>query len=352
MRILGAAARLFLPSAWLSACRTRHSLLEMLVAACLAFLVWLYTHSRGQETLDMISIPVQITLTPGVASHYDLEIHGSNRVPVSFSGPSSRIRELRALLQRGAVQAAVTVGVPAERQKDNTYRDTVEVQAAAIQVPPGVMAVVTEGRNQIPITLHRLAERHIPVRLEYAGEQRISQVKLEPATILVRGPKAILDRTRAIPTQPYAPPPSWDTTARPDAVIRAQVALVNELEGRPVQLTPPTVSLRFRLHPRHKVYELTDVPVHFLCPPDCPWRPHFTPDQSGKVSLRLFGPECDETPVVQAYIDLTQGMFGQGRNVAPVRLQLPREFQLAQEAPPRVGFYLDPAEKASVIEAP
>ncbi len=292
----------------------------------------------------MISIPVQITLAPGIASNYDLEIHGSNRVPVSFSGPSSRIRELRALLQRGAVQAAVTVTVPAERQKDNAYRDTVEVQATCIRVPPGVMAVVTEGRNQIPITLHRLAERHLPVRLEYAGEPRISQVKLEPATVLVRGPKAILDRTRAVSTQPYSPPPSWDTSSPPDAVIRGQVALTGELEGRPVQMTPATVSLRFRMHPRHKVYELTEVPVHFLCPPDCPWRPHFGADQPGKISLRLLGPPNDETPVVQAYIDLTQGTLGGGRNVEPVRLQLPRDFQLAQEAPPRVAFTLDPRD--------
>jgi hypothetical protein len=322
--------------------RVRHSLLEMLVALSLAFLVWLYTYSRSQETIDMVAIPVQVTLAPGTAGNYELEIQGGNRIPVSFSGPPPRIRELRELLQRGAVQAAVSVSVPEERQKDPVYRQSIEVQSAEIPVPAGVLAVVTEGRNQIPVVLHRLAERHLPVRLEYAGEPRISQVKLEPATVLVRGPKAVLDRARALPTQPYAPPQSWETGGAADAVTRGQVAVVAELEGRPVQVSQPTVSVRCRLHARHKVYELTDVPVQFLCPPDFPWHARFPADQPGRVSLRLVGPAGDEPPVVQAFVDLTQGGFGRGRNVGPLRLQLPRDFQLTQDAPQRVAFQLDP----------
>jgi hypothetical protein len=322
--------------------RVRHFLLEMLVALSLAFLVWLYTHTRGLETIDMVSIPVRITLAPGTAGNYDLETHGTTRIPVSFSGPPSRIRELRALLQRGAMRASLTVAVPEERQKDPTYCETLEVQPAAIPVPSGIVAVITEGHSQIPVTLHRLAERQLPVRLEYAGEPRISQVKTEPGTVLVRGPKAILDRTRAIPTQPYSPPASWE--GAPDAVLRGQAALVTELDGRPVQTSPASVSVRFRLHPRQKVYELPDVPVHFLCPPDFPWHPRFGPDQPARVRVRVAGPAGDEPPVVQVFVDLTQGTFARGRNVQPLRLQLPRDFQPADDVTPRVAFQLDPMD--------
>jgi hypothetical protein len=346
MLTLRRLARSLLPTHGLATFRQRHFLFEMLVALSLAFLVWLYTYSRGVETLDMISIPVQINLASGTAGNYDLEIQGTNRVPVSFTGPPSRIRELRGLLQRGAVQATVTLAVPEERQKDNTYRDTIEVQAAAIPVPPGIMAVVTEGRNQIPVRLHRLAERHLPVRLEYVGELNISQVKLEPATVLVRGPKAILDRTRSLATQPYTPPSSWENSPPSDAVLRAQVPMVSELEGHPVQVSPPAVSIRFRLFARQKVYELTGVPIQFLCPPDFPWQPRFPPEQPTRIDLRVMGPAGDEPPVVRAYIDLTLGTFGRGRNVEPVRLQLPRDYQLAQDGPPRVEFLLEPITKS------
>jgi hypothetical protein len=321
--------------------RFRHFVLEMLIAVSLAFLVWLYAHSRGRETIDMVSIPVQITLAPGTAGNYDLEINGPSRVTVSFSGPPSRIRELRRLLQRNALQAALTVTVPEERQKEPIYRETLEVQATEIPAPAGVVVVMTEGLRQVPVTLYRLAERHLPVRLEYTGEPRLSQVKLEPASVLVRGPKVVLDRVRTVPTQPYAAAASWEGGPPSDAVVRGQATVVSELEGRHVQVTPPTVSVRCRLHPRQKVYELPEIPVHFLCPPGFPWHVRFAEEQPNHIRLRVLGPPGDDPPRVHAYVDLTQGSYSRGRNSAPLQLQLPRDFQLAQDAPPRILFQLD-----------
>jgi hypothetical protein len=94
---------------------------------------------------------------------------------------------------------------------------------------------------------------------------------------------------------------------------------------------------------------VADVPVHFLCPPNYPFRPRFAPDQPGKVTLRIQGPAGEETPPVLAFVDLTGGTFGRGRNLEPVRLQLPKEFQLAQETPPLVSFMLEPAERPATV---
>src|SRR6266566_3940554 len=47
---------------WWTTFRFRHTLLEMLVALSLAFLVWLYTHSRAQDSIDRALVPVQIQL--------------------------------------------------------------------------------------------------------------------------------------------------------------------------------------------------------------------------------------------------------------------------------------------------
>ncbi len=338
----GAWLRWPFPGAWFAAYCLRNIVLEVLVALSLAFLVWLYARSRDQETLDDMPIPVQIILAPGTLGNYELEIDGSSRVPVSFTGPPSRIRELRNQLQRGQVFVPVTLAVPEECLKDSVYHDCLRVEAEAVPVPPGVQAVVSEGRNAIPVKLLKLAERHLPVRLDHTGDVRISQVKLEPATVMVRGPKDVLDRVRFIATQPYTVATPDELASGPDMLLRGQVSLVRELEGRPIQATPPSVTFRFRVHPRQKVYELTDVPVTFLCPPDFPWRPRFDKDR-GRISLRVVGPATEEPPAVQAFVDLTRGSFGQGRNLEPVRLQLPRDFQLAQEPPRRVAFVLEPA---------
>jgi hypothetical protein len=324
--------------------RLRHVLLKAGVALCLAFLVWLYARSRHQETIDDVQIPVHVALAAPDQAHHDVEVPGSARVLVSFSGPPSRLRELRGLLHRGDVQVTSTLSVPEERANDSSYHDVVRVEADDVPVPPGVTVAVIEGRNAVPVTVHRLVERRLPVRLETVGDARISQVKIEPATVLVRGPQEVLEQARAIVTQPYALPPAPEAAPSSESLLRGDAALVREIDGHAIQCTPATVSFRFRLHPRQRTYELTDVPIHFLCPPSFGLRPRFAQPAEGRVTVRVVGPAQDDLPQVQAFVDLTQGPFEPGRNKEPVRFQMPRDFQPASETPRLVSFILEPAK--------
>jgi hypothetical protein len=340
-----------LPDSGFATSRFPHVALELVVSLSLAFLVWLYMRSRSQETLDHVPIPVQIALAPACAGLYDLEVNGNGRVTVSFTGPPSRIRELRNAIQRGNVQVGIKLSIPEDRPGEFTYRDQVRVEAEDVPVPPGVTAMLVEGRNQIAVTVRRLAERRLPLRLDFVGDERIGQVRFEPATILVRGPKEILDRTRAFPTRPYLPPETGAAPSAADALVQGLVPLVTELEGRPVQTTPSAVTVRFRVLPRQKTYELTDVPVHFLCPEHFPWQPRFLSEDSGKIAVHVIGPTQDEPPQVTAYIDLTRGLFKRGRNTEVVRLQLPKYFQPADDVPPRLEFRLGPADVNAIDSA-
>src|ERR1700687_3418137 len=107
--------------AWWATFRFRHTLLEMLVALSLAFLVWLYTHSRAQDSIDRVQVPVQIQLAPQQRDLFLLETSSSPNVTVSFTGPSSRIRELRRKFQHGLVQASVTLDIAEERLSEDTF---------------------------------------------------------------------------------------------------------------------------------------------------------------------------------------------------------------------------------------
>src|SRR5262249_47566043 len=159
------------------------------VAVSLAFLVWLYALSRDQEMLDNVPVPVHISLAAGQADHYDLETTGPSQVTVSFTGPPSRIRELRSIIQRGQLQIEIPFTIPEEREQESRFLDTVLVTARDVRTPPGVTPVVVEGRNRIPVTLRHVIERHLPVRLNCSPEDRIAQVTIEPPTVLVRGPQ-------------------------------------------------------------------------------------------------------------------------------------------------------------------
>lgn len=318
-------------------------LISATVAAVLGFLVWLYARSRDQEMLDNVPIPVHIALAPGQADNYDLEVTGPAQVVASFAGPPSRMRELRSLLHTGELRVQSALTVPPDRRNEGRYLDTVRVDAADIHVPPGVKAVVPEGRNRIPVTLRRLVERRLPVRVDCGQEDQVMQVTVEPAAVLVRGPQEILDRARALPTQPCTIPPRPESATLQESVHTATLPLLQELDGRPVKTKPGAVTVRLTLRPKQRAYELVDVPVQFLCPANFPLKPQWENERAGKITVRLLGPAGEDTPAVSAFIDLTGRKFESGLYAdEPMRLQLPKDFQLAQNPPRSATFRLSP----------
>jgi hypothetical protein len=250
------------------------------------------------------------------------------------------------VLQRKELRVSLTLTVPDERLQESRYSDVIRVEPGDVHAPPGVTVTLVEGRNRIPVTLHRLVERRLPVRFDHVHDEPVGPVVLEPATVLVRGPQEVLERVRSIPTEP-SELPRRPVNLHPGAAVVGRVPLVQELEGRPVRVFPARVTVRVPAQLR-KVYELTDVPVHFLCPANFLLRPRFLDERSGKVTLHLQGPAQDEPPKVLAFVDLSRGRFVSGLNHEPLQLQLPKDFQLAQDPPRVVGFELVPVDAVPV----
>ena len=335
----------WLKNAW-TRLRYRQIVLELLIAVCLACLVWLYTHNRARNSIDRVAVPVQVQLADNQRDQFILEMSDSRSVIVSFTGPYARIREIRRKLQRGLLKAVLTLTIPEDKKADAMFTEMLRVEEDDVPVPVGVKVEIAEDR--IPITVHRLSERTLPVKLECTGDARISQITIEPASVLVRGPKAVLDRASFLPTQPFAVQVSAETQATPEANVRDQVGLVTELDGRPIQTNPASVQFRLKAAPKQKIYDLADVPIHFLCPQKSPWKAHFASDKESKVTLKLIGPATDQPPPIFAFVDLTSGNLARGRNLEPLRLQLPKDFQLAQPAMPLVTFHLDEIDRPTL----
>ncbi len=315
-------------------------LLSVVVAVSLALLVWLYARSREQEMLDNVTVPVQVVLTPRQAEQYDLELIGPAQVPMSFSGAPARVRELQGMLQRKELHVIKTITVPDDRLKESRYTDAVFVEPSDINAPLGVTPIVSEGRNRVPFVLHRLIEKRLPVAFDHLREGQTGPIILEPSTVLVRGPREILDRAQFIKTKP-SELPSRPLHSPANVAAIGRVPMVEEMEGRAVRVTPSQVQVRVPGQAR-KVYELADVPVQFLTPANFPLRPKFIDERTGKLTLRVVGPLQDEPPRVFAFIDLGKGKFVSGLNHEPLQLQLPKEFQLAQDPPRVVAFELLP----------
>jgi hypothetical protein len=314
-------------------------ILSVLVAISLALLVWLYARSRDQEILDNVPLPVQISLHARQSDQYMLEVVGVSQVLVTFSGLPSRIRELRGMLQRNELKVEYTLQVPEERLHETRYSDTILIEAEDIHAPAGVTPMLVEGRNRIPITIHRLDERKLAVRFDHASDDVNVPVIVEPATVLVRGPKEILDRIRTISTVPSLLP-TRSGNSGPFTAPSARVALVQELEGRPVRVIPDRVTVKVPVQVPKK-YELTDIPVQFLCPPNFDFRPVFDSERSSRISLVVYGPPQDELPRVSAFVDLSKGHFSAGLHDEVLQLNLPRDFTLMRDSPLRIPFKLE-----------
>lgn len=317
-------------------------LVSLVMAVCLASLIWLYARSREQDTLDNVPLPVELTLSPRQADLFSLET-AERQVVVSFTGPPQRIRELHLMLQRRELHVVKSITVPDERLGESRFSDAIDIEASDINAPVGVTVIALEGRNRVPFTLHRLIEKRLPVRFDNLRDTPTAgPIIIEPATVLVRGPREVLDRAQFIPTQP-SDLPVRPMHASSDAAAIGRVPLVEEMEGRPIRVTPPHVQVRVPGKAR-KLYELTDVQVQFLCPPNFHLRPRFIDERSGKVTLKLLGPISEEAPKISVFIDLSKGKFVSGLNHEPLQIQLPRDFQLTHEPPRVAAFELLPGD--------
>jgi hypothetical protein len=315
--------------------------LTPIIALGLAFLVWMYTRSRDLDVLDNVQIPIELQVAPAQADLYELEVKGPPQAPISFRGLPSRLRELRALLQRGEVRLQRTIAIPEEHLADPRYVDVIRLDASTLHLPPGVRGVIPESQGRLHVTLRRLIDKRLPVRLDTTASDRVAEAIIEPKEVLVRGPKDVLQNAEAILTQLYTVPQREQGSEPLIMDTPDLVPLVRELGGRPIRTTPGEVSVRLTLRPRQKLHELMDVPVTFLCPANFPYRPQFNSEREGKISLKVQGPTSQERPAVIAYVDLTSRKFGPGLHAEePIQVQLPDGFQLAQETPRLSAFKL------------
>jgi len=325
-------------------------LTSLFFALCLASLVWLYARSRDQEILDHVPIPVRISLPPSQADQYELEVQGESQVLATFTGTPARIRELRGILQRGELRVDSTIVVPESRLKDDRFFETIVVENPDLPTPQGVKVTLVPGHNRLRVVLHRLMDKQLPVRFDNSLQGQSANVTIEPKGVQVRGRQAVLGRTDAIPTQPWILP--GPAEGDPASAVAARVPLVTELEGTRITCEPNQVLVRLGRPMARKVYELTDVPVHFLCPAGQTLRPRFVNERGSRISLKITGPAQDEPPKVFAFVDLTRGTFRPGLHEELLQLQLPPGFQPFEESASRISFELQAPETPSRMGPP
>jgi hypothetical protein len=280
-----------------------------------------------------------------------LDVVSNMKVRVSFSGSPLKIREFQRSLEHDECVSKIEYSVTEERLGEYKFGDNVVISESDIPVPQGVRARLVDGKNKIPVTVYRVGEKLIPVRLESGMEGSVlNQILIEPASVLVKGPIEILERTKSMPTHftaiPFSPMGFQNNVSQ-----SVRVSVVEELEGKPVKVLPAKVLIRSVPEPK-KTYDLSDVSIRFLCPSNFAFKPRFTDERSAKLDIKIQGPVLSDLPKILAYIDLTARPGTPGLNVESVKLQLPREFLLLEEFARERTIELIPLEGAKKTTGP
>lgn len=315
------------------------------IAVGMAFLIWLYFRSRDQEVLDE-RIPVQLQVASAQEQEYQVD-HTAHPLKVSFSGPPSRIKEVRSKLHQESLFIKRIISVPEEHKSDARYEETLHFDPAEMlsQPPPGVRIVIAENQTPIRVRWRKLTEKQLPVVpvFDAHARDRVEHWVCEPPTVTVRGPREVLDLAVNLSTV-ICPVPESTDSAEVGANIKSESAeLVREIGKQPILTTPSEVTIRLTLKPKQKEYECVDVPVHFLCPAGFQFRPQFTTARPAVVTVKVRGPAMSQRPEISAFVDLTVRKFGPGLHAdEPIQLKLPRDFQLVGEPPRLSSFKLEP----------
>jgi len=322
-----------------------------IIALGLAFLVWVYLRSRDQE-VQSYPIPIEISLDPQQQERYSFDGKPENQtVRVKFYGLPSRLREVKDQVESRSIVLRHMVKVPqvVDQRQDNDYQEVIQFDGSSMSLPLGVHADINPVEGRLQVKLRRMMERTLEVQATVttgSPQYEVDNVRLEPATIKVIGPKSVLEQMTQLVLDPWQPRlPSGLTMTEEE--VRGIVNLPSKIKQEQVKTVPDLVEIRARLKPALKEYELIDVPISFLCPPNFPYRPVFTSDRLGYIAkLKLRGP-LNKTPEsrVKAYVDLTAK---QSQNLKTglyadeaIMLDLPDGFYLAQPQPRLSTFRLE-----------
>lgn len=165
-----------------------------LLALLIAMSIWYRVSLEDRETLTERTVEAGITYDRPVGY---VILDQVNNVDVRLRGTSKRIRDLNPF--------QVSVQVNLNQTQQGTMDITLEPRN--VQVPQGFEVVSIEP-NRIRVELDKEISQSLPVEPFLVGRVPTGYRSLEPEvfpnTVLVTGPRSLIDRLRALNTRPVS----------------------------------------------------------------------------------------------------------------------------------------------------
>lgn len=317
-----------------------------IIALGLAFLVWVYFRSASQETLER-NVKVVFQMSPQQREQYEI-MDSTMEIPVSFTGPGSRMKELRAMFFRNEITIVRTITVPESHLQADRFTFSDSFAESQINVPPGIRVDIPQNRRAFQVQLKRMIKKNLKVKPRFQADdmERVTNIVAQPSEVEVRGPQEVLAREEYLPTLQIRLP---ESSSEKDEPYERTVLLTERIGEVRIERNPPGVNVNFTLKAAQRIHDVSDVPVQFMTPQGFPFVPKFLNERAGTISLKVKGPAQKPTGIM-AFVDLTKKPYEKGLQPAdePIQLVLPPGYELAQK-PPRLStsFELVPLSGAS-----
>jgi len=215
-----------------------------LVSLFFALFLWYFV--VGEDKVDMnVTFPVEIVNLPR-----DLIISNQfkKQVEVTISGQRSLIR--------GMTEQHISRSIDLSKAKPGTV--VIQNNPDSISLPRG-LSILRVQPPTLTLLLDRLIQKELPIKPILEGEVhpdfRLDSVTVEPQTLEISGPQAILDREEELQTVPI------DINGLNESTVKqASLALKNEISDL---IGEPVVAVRLGLTALKKEMQFTGIPIDF-----------------------------------------------------------------------------------------
>ncbi|MFC1843735.1 YbbR-like domain-containing protein [Thermodesulfobacteriota bacterium] len=215
-----------------------------LVSLFFALFLWYFV--VGEDKVDMnVTLPVEIVNLPR-----DLIISNQfkKQIEVTISGQRSLIR--------GMTEQHISRSIDLSKAKPGTV--VIQNNVDSISLPRG-LSILRVQPPTLTLLLDRLIRKELPIRPVLVGKVdkdfTLDSVTVDPETLEISGPQAILDNEQELKTIPI------DINGLNESTVKqASLALKHEISDL---IGEPVVAVRLSLSSLKKEMTFTDIPIDF-----------------------------------------------------------------------------------------
>jgi YbbR domain-containing protein len=164
----------------------------MLLAIVLAAVVWYGKALERRERISEKQLEASVTLV-NVPADTVITSEVPRALVLRVRGPLSRLRGL------DPTQTGVVIDLRGAGEGEHEFA----VETRNVAVPEGIEVLVVSPA-QVPLRLERVIQRRIPVRPRVVGDPAegmdIGRIDVQPASVLVSGPRLQLEALRSVTT--------------------------------------------------------------------------------------------------------------------------------------------------------